>query len=103
MLITLKTGVSDTDIEAALDALAALPVAIPEIRSCEFGFDEGLIQGSVDMALVLTFDSAEDFTTYMEHPAHQAFGRDLLMPIAETTAVIQFFSPVPQLRSSAQD
>ena len=48
---------------------------------------------SIVLALVAEFDSAEDFAVYREHPAHTDFVRDLLGPISESRASIQFFSP----------
>ena len=92
VLITLKEGVTEAQVTATLDGLAALAGVIPEIRSYDFGRDAGLSPNSVDMALVARFDSVEDFAAYREHPAHKAFARDLLLPIAESFATIQFDS-----------
>jgi hypothetical protein len=92
VLITLKEGVSEAQVNAALEALAALPAAIPQIRSFDSGRDAGLSPNGVDMALIARFDSAEDFAAYREHPAHKAFGRDFLLPISDTRTIIQFYS-----------
>jgi len=92
VLITLKDGVTDEQVDAALEGLAALPAVIPEIRAYDVGRDAGLSPNGVGMALVGKFDSVEDFTTYRDHPAHAALARDLLVPIAEKFATIQFFS-----------
>lgn len=91
VLFTLKEGVSEAQVDAALEALAALPDAIPEIRSFDCGRDAGLSANSAEMALVATFDSAEDFATYRQHPAHKAFVHDVLLPISETRTVVQFY------------
>jgi heme-degrading monooxygenase HmoA len=40
-------------------------------------------------ALVSEFGTAEDFNTYLEHPAHQAVTRDHLLPLAESWHSVQ--------------
>jgi hypothetical protein len=92
VVITLKDGITDTQVNAVLEGFATLPAAIPQIRSYDFGRDAGLSQGSFALALVATFDSVDDFTTYRDHGAHLAFVRDLLGPVAENRASIQFFT-----------
>ena len=90
VLISLKEGITDAQVQAALDGYTALPDAIPEMRSAESGRDVGLTPKSADLALMATFDSTEDFTTYREHPAHQAYAQERVVPIAETFTVIQY-------------
>lgn len=92
VLITLKEGVTEEQADAALAALAALPAAIPEIRSLSCGRDAGISQTDVALAMVATFDNADDFAAYRAHPAHQAFGRDVLLPISDTRTISQFYS-----------
>jgi hypothetical protein len=92
VLIELNEGVTDEQVDAILEGLAALPPVISQIRSYEYGRNAGLSPNSVDLAIVAKFDSAEDFATYRDHPAHQAFGRDLLLPLSKTRTVAQFFS-----------
>ena len=90
VLIGLKEGVADTDLQAAIDGYVALPDDIPEMRSADAGRDAGLSPNSADLALVSTFDSADDFLTYREHPAHQTYAQERVMPIATTFTVIQY-------------
>jgi Stress responsive A/B Barrel Domain len=93
VVITLKNGVSDSQVDAVLDGFASLPAAIPQIRAYNFGRDAGLSPNRFSLALVAKFDSVENFTAYRDHPAHQAFVRHLLVPVAESRESIQFFSP----------
>jgi hypothetical protein len=91
VLVTLNEGVPEEQVAAALAALAALPAAIPQIRSFDCGRNAGLNPNSVDLALIAKFDNVEDYNAYREHPLHQAFGRDHLLPISQTRTIIQFF------------
>jgi hypothetical protein len=91
VVITLKDGVTDGQVNAVLEGFASLPAAIPHIHSYHFGRDAGLSQGSFALALVAEFDSAEAFAAYREHPAHTDFVRDLLGPVSESRTSIQFY------------
>ncbi len=57
--------------ESMKNALEALPLSIPQIRSFEVGV--GKISGDVfsDIVLVSSFDNADDLETYAAHPDHQ--------------------------------
>ena len=81
VFITLKRGTPDAQVDAMLAGFASLPGAISQIRSYDFGRDAGLSPSDVDVLLVATFDSVEEFTAYREHPAHVTFVHDLLEPI----------------------
>jgi Stress responsive A/B Barrel Domain len=92
VLIALKSGTPDTAVDDVLAGFASLPGAISQIRSYDFGRDAGLSPNNVDVLLVATFDSLEDFTAYREHPAHMAFVRNLLEPISGERTSAQFFT-----------
>jgi Stress responsive A/B Barrel Domain len=92
VLVTLKEGVTDAAVDAVLDGFAALPPTVPQIRRYDFGRDAGLSPNDFGLVLVATFDSTEDFAAYREHPAHQAFRRDLLIPVSENITSTQFFT-----------
>ena len=92
VLVTLKEGITDGEVDAVLTGFAALPPAIAQIRSYDFGRDAGLSPNDFGVVLVATFDSTEDFTTYREHPAHQAFRTSLLVPASERITSTQFLT-----------
>ena len=48
----------------------ALPQAIPEVRAVACGADAGLTSGSSDFAIIVDLESADDYATYENHPAH---------------------------------
>lgn len=89
VLIQFNETASDEKVAAFAAGLDALPGRIAQIRSYEHGPDADVRSASWDYGLVATFDSAEDFTTYLEHPDHQALVRDLLEPISATRASVQ--------------
>lgn len=53
--------------------LEELPAAIPALASLRVDLDTLGLDGSSDLALVTTHDSADALRAYQEHPAHQAF------------------------------
>jgi hypothetical protein len=92
VLVTVKDDVTDAPIDDLLTGFGALPAAIPQIRSYDFGRDAGLSPNRLGVVLVATFDSVEDFAAYREHPAHQRLRRDLLLPISQDITTTQFHS-----------
>jgi hypothetical protein len=65
-----KPGTSDAQKQAVREGLAALPAAIPEIRSYQFGDDAAIVEGNYEFAIVADFDSRSDFQTYAAHDVH---------------------------------
>lgn len=51
--------------------LEALPDQIPEIKEYEVGINAGQSSGAMDVVLISGFDTAADFETYRQHPAHR--------------------------------
>jgi len=94
VLITLKDGISDAEVDAVLEGFASLPGAIPQIRSYDFGREAGLSPNDFGVVLIARFDSVEDFAAYREHPAHQDFRRDLLVPASADITSTQFVTDV---------
>ncbi|HXX91208.1 MAG TPA: Dabb family protein [Acidimicrobiales bacterium] len=92
VLVTFKEDVTDAQVDAVLQGFAALPAAIPQIRTYDFGRDAGLSPNPFGVVLVATFDSIEDFAAYRAHPAHTSFRGDVLVPAAQDIMSSQFFT-----------
>ena len=90
VVIRLQEGVTDAQVAEVLAGLAALPAAVPQIRSFTCGRNLGLTPNAADLAFHATFDNADDFAAYREHPAHKAFGADVLRPVMASVTPIQF-------------
>ncbi|MEA2109419.1 MAG: Dabb family protein [Pseudomonadota bacterium] len=71
IFLKFKPEVTDAEINAIEKGLAALPAAIPEIQSFEFGRDIIHSDRSFDFALVSTFADPEALKRYQLYPAHQ--------------------------------
>jgi Stress responsive A/B Barrel Domain len=67
----------------------ALPAAIPEVRAVACGADAGLTSGSSDFAIIVDLDSADDYATYENHPAHRDLV-DLIRQGVENRTVVDF-------------
>lgn len=78
---------------AVLDGLAALPAAIPEIRTYDFGVDAGVDAGNFDLAIVADFDDATAYATYRDHPAHRDLIATRVRPVLADRAAVQFRVP----------
>ncbi len=89
-LFSWKPGAPKAQIAAFAEGLAALPAAIPEIRTFRFGPDARLGGGNEDFAIVADFDDAEAFRRYVEHPAHRHLIATLLVPLLGTRYAVQF-------------
>lgn len=74
-------------------ALAELPVKVPEIRTYAYGGDAGRAAGNSDFAVTATFDTAENWATYRDHPDHCAVIAELITPWLGERAAVQFEPP----------
>lgn len=87
--LTWLDNANDAVVEAAVDALRALPDQIPEIRSYEVGQDAGLSPGNASIVIVADFDSSAGFETYRDHPAHRAVIDEHIRPILADRSAVQ--------------
>lgn len=88
-----KDTATKEQITEIVEAFAALPGKIPEIRAFEWGtnnspekHDKGFTH-----VFILTFNSEADRTAYLPHPAHKAFGQKL-GPIIEDVFVVDYWT-----------
>jgi hypothetical protein len=85
-----KPGTSDAQKQAVREGLAALPAAIPEICSYQFGDDAAIVEGNYEFAIVADFGSQSDFKTYAAHDAHQKLIAERIRPILQDRAAVQY-------------
>ena len=90
VLIRWKPETSDDQKRAVREGLAALPTAIPEIRSYQFGDDAAIAKGNFEFAIVADFENALDFQTYAAHDAHQKLIAEHIRPILQDRAAVQY-------------
>ena len=88
VLIKFNDSASEEKIQALAEKLDALPAAIPELVSLVHGRDAGLSSGKYDYGVFADFNSAEDYRSYLTHPAHQAAG-GAMMPLVGDVAQLQ--------------
>jgi hypothetical protein len=88
-LFSWRPGVTEEQVQALRDGLAALPGVIPEIQAYRFGTDAGLIEGNMDFAVVAEFADSDGYRAYAAHPAHRDLFDRLLRPILDGRAVAQ--------------
>ena len=87
-----KDGTTEDQKRRISDGLAELPSLIPELRDYQFGADAGLVDSSWDFAVVATFDDADGWRSYREHPEHQRIVAEHIGPAAAERASMQFQS-----------
>ena len=73
-----------------VEALQKLPAQIASIREYEVGADLGLNEGNATIAVVARFEDEKGYIEYRDHPAHRAVIDDLITPVREARAAIQF-------------
>ncbi|NQV05208.1 Dabb family protein [bacterium] len=88
--LTWNEGASDSAVALVGEGFARLSREIPEIKSYSFGPDLAIFRGNADYGLVAGFESEEDFKTYVHHPSHQAFMREVTGPITASFMSVQF-------------
>ena len=83
-------GVTEAQIRAIGEGLAALPEAIPEIVEYRFGPDAGLAEDNHDYVVVADFGTADGYLVYRDHPAHQELIVDLIRPAMAERVAVQY-------------
>lgn len=92
VLFSFKESSYPAGVKEVEDGFKALPAAIPEIHSFEWGTNnspEGLDQGFTHLFFV-TFKSEADREVYLPHPAHKAFV-EILKPHLEDVLVLDYW------------
>jgi hypothetical protein len=88
VLFRWRDEVTDEDVAAVDEALAALPAQIPSLRGYHHGADLELGEGRWDYGIVAECDDIDGWRAYDQHPAHQQVVQGMLRPrIAERAAV----------------
>jgi len=81
IMVDLKQGVSDAQVEAFRDTLAAVP--FERRRAFTFGRDLDLVDNTVDIVMISDFDDEQAYRDWSVDPAHRAVSAEFLRPIAE--------------------
>jgi hypothetical protein len=72
VLLELKDGVTDADVQEIMDGLYGLQGQIPGLLSVEAGRNFTDRAGNYDFAAVMTLEDKDALAGYGPHPAHQA-------------------------------
>lgn len=83
-------GTTDQQVQAIRVALSELPAIVPELRSYHVGLDLGIVDGNWDFAGVADFDDREGWRAYIAHEAHQKVIVELIRPVLEERAAVQY-------------
>ncbi|MCC7077512.1 MAG: Dabb family protein [Acidimicrobiia bacterium] len=89
-------GTTADEVRAVEERLAALPDVIPDLLVYTFGRDAGLSDTNHDFAVIAEFASVDGFLSYRDHPSHRAVLEDVIKPILEQRAALQFETPEPR-------
>ena len=89
-MFTFKPEARETASQSLEEGLFLLAQTITEIAAYTYGSDLGLRDGNYDFAVVADFENEQDFKTYADHPAHQAFIRDRVVPVLAGRVSVQF-------------
>ena len=85
-----KPGVSDENVRATLDALNALPAAIPWARNWSLGRNISSRDNTYDYALHCHFADMDELDRYLHHPAHEEVVRERLIPLWASRAIVDY-------------
>lgn len=81
IMVELKPGVTQRQVDAFFDALAAVP--FERRRAFTLGRDLDLVANTVDLVMVSDFDDEDAYRDWSVDPAHRKVSDELLKPIAE--------------------
>ena len=84
------TGTTPDEVEALRAELAAFGPSLDEVQTYDVGPDLGVNSASWDFAVSATFEDADGYITYRDHPEHQRIIRELVEPITVERAAAQF-------------
>lgn len=90
LLLTMRDDVGESQVDALIEALRALPAQIPEIASYRVGRDLGLRDDTADVAIVAEYANEASWRTYLAHPAHRAVVADHVEPLVARRQSVQF-------------
>jgi len=88
VLVKLKPGTTDAQIDALRDALAAVPFAGRHNPRVER--DLGLVEGTMDIVITADFDDEPTYQAWFADPTHNRVREERLIPFTERTARIQY-------------
>ncbi len=88
--LTLVPDADDTQIEAILGALLALPGQIDGLREAHAVRDAGLQDGNATLRFQMVFESRAAWEGYKTHPAHVAVISDHIAPVISSKAFVQY-------------
>ena len=80
IMVQLHPGVTDQQVQAFLDALAAVP--FERRRSFTYGRDLGLVPDTMDLVMISEFDDEDAYRAWAVDPEHRKASAELLHPIA---------------------
>ncbi len=78
--------------QAIVDALLTLPASIPELQTYQVSTDAGLAEDNYDIAVVATLADEAAYRAYVAAPSHQKIIVELIRPVLERRAAVQFAS-----------
>lgn len=84
-----KPGTTDAQVAEVERGLARLPEVMPFLRRYEFGRDLA-VAGTHDFAVVADFDTVDDYLTYADQPDHKKVVIDVIGPIMDSIARVQY-------------
>ena len=89
VLLEPKVGVSDAQIQDALDKAAALTGAVPGVLEITSGKNFTDRAGNIAWAIIVDLDSKESLAGYGPHPVHQEVAK-LLGSLMENLMVVDY-------------
>jgi hypothetical protein len=88
VLIKLRPGATDDEVERVVTAFRALPVG--GLVSMTIGRDAGLRDGNADLAIVADLEDEASYRAYDADGEHNRIRRELVAPIAASVERCQF-------------
>jgi hypothetical protein len=89
-LLRWKPEATSAQRAAVPETLRRLPDLIPTIRAYTLGEDVHETEGNYDLSIIADFDDKAGYVVYRDNPDHQRMISELIRPILESRAAVQY-------------
>jgi len=88
-----KDAVTEVQVPRFHQALIELRGMLPILLTYRHGTNLGLRDGNYDYGVVAEVASPEDVSRYLDHPLHQEFAKEFVVPMVAERAAVQIAIP----------
>ena len=90
VVMKVRSGVSEAQVEAMLEALNRLPVEVPGVKNWSLGKNLNPDYPDNHYAIVCEFEDVAALDLYLWHPYHQGIREEHTHPTLESRSIVDY-------------